>query len=107
MITEKSKYKYSKHAKDEWVKDEHGFIRHYPRTFLSAGCKHVEKITVEGKEDEERYRVTYRYDDRTDLVLVCTKDAFVITNYRTLNLKNKTNYRGSFYLESPKTKKKY
>jgi len=97
MIKDRTKYKYSKHAKAEWIRDEHGFIKHTPKSFLSAGCKGCIK------QPDGNYRVTYRYCDRTDLVLIVKQDGFVITNYRDLNIKNKTNYRGTFYIAPKKT----
>jgi hypothetical protein len=99
MIKDKTKFTYSKHAKDEWVRDEYGFIKHKPKIFLSAGCKGCIR------EPSGNYKVTYRYCDKTDIILVASEGGFVITNYRKLNLKNKTDHRGIFYMMPQKKKK--
>lgn len=98
MIQNKTKFIYSKHAKDEWIREERGIIRHYPKMFFLAGCKSCRR---DGKS-EDVYKVVYRYDDRYDLILVCREDGLVITNYLSLNLGNKTNFRGMFYLKPQK-----
>jgi hypothetical protein len=100
MIKDKTKFIYSKHAKDEWIRDEHGFIRHKPKMFLSAGCKGCIK------QKDGKYQITYRYCDRTDLILISDASGFVITNYRNLNIQNKTNHKGTFYITPVKTKTK-
>jgi hypothetical protein len=100
MIKDKTKFVYSKHAKDEWIRDEHGFIRKTPKTFFSAGCKGSKK------QPDGNYVVTYRYCDRTDLVLIVSEDGRVITNYRDLNLKNRDNHKGTFYITPKKTTSK-
>lgn len=84
---------YSRHAKLEWMRDEWGIIRCYPKHFIKTIPK---KIIDQG----DSFKAHYRYCDRTDLVLVISKvDNIVITNYRTYS-NNKGNYRGQFVLEA-------
>lgn len=87
----KIKLTYSSHAKDEWANDRLEFIKHRPLYFIPSVCKKIEN------QDDGVIRATYRYNNRLDLILVI-KDNFVITNYLKINLKNKEDFKGSFYV---------
>lgn len=91
-IPEKTRFKYSGHAKREWLREEHGPIQHYPKMFTRESCKDIID------NGDNTYKFVYRYDDRYDLILVVNKQGEVITNYKKINLDNKHNLRGMFYV---------